>query len=765
MSAAIGADEDLRQRFHREAQSAARLNHPNIITVYDFGEEQGKIYMAMELLEGTDLKDLIGRHTPMSLEQKVGLMEQISDGLAFAHAKEVVHRDLKPANLHIQPNGQIKIMDFGLAKLSSSDMTRAGMIMGTPNYMSPEQVRGEKADSRSDVFSLGAVFYELLANRKPFDADSLHAVLFQVMQSEPEPLPHLVPDLPPSLAHLIEKAMSKDPAQRFRDAGELRDALRGVRSQLHPAWTMPPTDTESLLDATVVGTPATIAVLNQPPPAPAPPTEGRKPSDSSPPAPRPRVIVHPPTPIPRAPSPPPSQVEGAVALEPQTRKMPDTVAPRMPSTLSGHAKTVAGPGRAPAEPPVRTPPPPPPPPSSPLIDSRPPAPAPEMRAETAPRPPRPTGEGGPAWKVPVLVGGGALLVALMTGGIYLLTRPDDKGTGGTTETPSPGPPGPDVDALTRQLLDSQVELAKKHLDDKNFRRAREGAEKVLQKDGQHAGAKAILEQADRSLREVEENVRQVKAALDAGDTGAASAALSRVMALDPQNPAAAEYSSRLNSVFQGKADAARNDMKKQQQDALRAKAGNQPDFGAAGTLSGDAEAAFKKGEFLVATRKFMEARDAYARARRAAERAERVTPPPTVAATLAPVTPPPTPVVTAPPPVSLAPTPVPVPTDEATVRSVVASYKRAVETHDDGLYGTLKPDASANEKRSIKQNPALSVEMRVADVRIEGNTATVMVSRKDSTRDGQVLQLQQTLILQKRGDGWIIRSITSQLIR
>jgi hypothetical protein len=132
---------------------------------------------------------------------------------------------------------------------------------------------------------------------------------------------------------------------------------------------------------------------------------------------------------------------------------------------------------------------------------------------------------------------------------------------------------------------------------------------------------------------------------------------------------------------------------------------------------------------------------------------------------MAPATAPPTPVVTAPPPVSLAPTPAPVPTDEASVRGVVASYKRAVETHDDALYGTLKPDASAGEKRSIKQNPALAVEMRVADVRIEGNTATVMVSRKDSTRDGQVLQLQQTLILQKRSEGWIIRSITSQLIR
>ena len=236
MSAAIGSDDELRKRFHREAQSAARLNHPNIITVYDFGEEGGKIYMAMELLEGRDLKDVIGRHTPLTLDQKVQLMEQITEGLAFAHAKDVVHRDLKPANIHIQPNGQVKIMDFGLAKLASSDMTRAGMIMGTPNYMSPEQVRGEKADSRSDVFSLGAVFYELLANRKPFEADSLHAVLFQVMQNEPEPLLRVVPDIPPLLAQLVEKAMSKDSAARHRDASEMRDAVRQVRGQLSSGW-------------------------------------------------------------------------------------------------------------------------------------------------------------------------------------------------------------------------------------------------------------------------------------------------------------------------------------------------------------------------------------------------------------------------------------------------------------------------------------------------------------------------------------------------
>lgn len=230
MAASLGADAEQRSRFQREAQSAGRLNHPNIITVYDFGEEQGQVYIAMELLEGEDLKDLAARGPAFSLQRTLDVMDQLCEGLAFAHAKGVVHRDLKPANVHVQPNGQVKIMDFGLARLNTSDMTRAGMIMGTPNYMSPEQVRGEKASARSDVFSLGVVFYELLAGRRAFDADSLHAVLFQVMQAEPPDLGGLRPDLPAPLLEVVRRAMHKDAAQRYADAAEMRDALRGARA-------------------------------------------------------------------------------------------------------------------------------------------------------------------------------------------------------------------------------------------------------------------------------------------------------------------------------------------------------------------------------------------------------------------------------------------------------------------------------------------------------------------------------------------------------
>jgi hypothetical protein len=239
MSPAVGAIPELRQRFHREAQSAGSLSHPNIVTIFDFGEERGQAYLAMELLEGCDLKDLIGRQTPMTLAARLTLMEQICDGLAFAHARQVVHRDLKPANIHVLPDGHVKIVDFGLARLASSNMTQAGVLLGTPHYMSPEQVRGEKADARSDVFSLGVVFYELLANRKPFDADSMHSVLLRVLNDEPPPLCDVVPGIPPQLARILDLALAKDPARRFRDAGELREAVRAVRGALAGAEAEP----------------------------------------------------------------------------------------------------------------------------------------------------------------------------------------------------------------------------------------------------------------------------------------------------------------------------------------------------------------------------------------------------------------------------------------------------------------------------------------------------------------------------------------------
>jgi eukaryotic-like serine/threonine-protein kinase len=245
MSASVGDDEELRRRFQREARSAGRLNHPNIVTIYDYGEDRGRIYIAMELLEGRDLKDLIGTRAPLSLDQKLDLMHQVCDGLTYAHAKEVVHRDLKPANVQLLPSGLVKIMDFGLARDAASDITGAGMILGTPNYMSPEQMQGQKATAQSDVFSLGVLFYELLSYRKPFTGESLHAILLQVLQGEPEPLARAAPDVPPAIGAVVERALERDLDRRYPSADAMRQALRGALAEAPAASAAPAATLES----------------------------------------------------------------------------------------------------------------------------------------------------------------------------------------------------------------------------------------------------------------------------------------------------------------------------------------------------------------------------------------------------------------------------------------------------------------------------------------------------------------------------------------
>jgi serine/threonine protein kinase len=229
ISPSLLADDQFRKRFRREAESAAQLNHPNIVTVFEFNEEKGYVYLVMELLEGRDLKEVIARQGMTRLEDKLLVMEQICEGLAYAHSKGVIHRDLKPANIRVLPNLATKILDFGLARLGVSEMTRTGTVMGTPNYMSPEQVRGEKVDERSDLFSVGAVFYELLSGHKPFDSESVHSILYEVLEHDPQPLRSWVPDLPPLLLPIVDRALAKDPDKRYPSAGQMREEVRAAR--------------------------------------------------------------------------------------------------------------------------------------------------------------------------------------------------------------------------------------------------------------------------------------------------------------------------------------------------------------------------------------------------------------------------------------------------------------------------------------------------------------------------------------------------------
>lgn len=234
-----GMEAELRERFVREARAASGLSHQNIVTVYDFGEEQGRMYIVMELLEGTDLKAVI-RARRLPLGPLLDLIEQICDGLAFAHDKGIIHRDLKPANIHVTPANQVKIMDFGLARVAKdADITKTGHIMGTPHYMSPEQVKGETVTTRSDVFSLGAVFHELLCGKKAFDGDSMPSVMYQVMNAQPATLEQLRPEVPGAMAAVLRRALEKDPARRPVDARALGEALSEAAARVSGTRTRP----------------------------------------------------------------------------------------------------------------------------------------------------------------------------------------------------------------------------------------------------------------------------------------------------------------------------------------------------------------------------------------------------------------------------------------------------------------------------------------------------------------------------------------------
>ena len=219
-------DDETRKRFRREARAAGELNHRNIIQIYDFGEEGGRAFIVMELLEGANLNELLEEHPDLALDTKLQIMTGVCEGLAFSHSRSIIHRDIKPGNLFITKDRQVKVLDFGLARIASSKLTRTGLVFGTPDYMSPEQVRGKVVDARSDIFSLGAVFYQVLSGRKPFAATALPEVMRKVLTEEPVPLTH--GEAPPSLARVITRALQKDPLKRYQTVAELLADLRGV---------------------------------------------------------------------------------------------------------------------------------------------------------------------------------------------------------------------------------------------------------------------------------------------------------------------------------------------------------------------------------------------------------------------------------------------------------------------------------------------------------------------------------------------------------
>ena len=226
MASSIVSDDELRLRFEREAKAVARLQHANIVTIYDLGyDDNGSPFIAMELLKGTDLEGRI-RKDPPPFAQRLEIISHVCRGLAHAHRNGIVHRDIKPANVFVMEGGGVKIMDFGVARWMQSSQTQTGAVLGTADYMSPEQIRGQKVDGRSDVFAVGIILYRLLTNKKPFTGENIQATFYRILTSDPPLL--ILPDgqQVDQLQEIVDRALAKDSEDRYANADELADDIK-----------------------------------------------------------------------------------------------------------------------------------------------------------------------------------------------------------------------------------------------------------------------------------------------------------------------------------------------------------------------------------------------------------------------------------------------------------------------------------------------------------------------------------------------------------
>ncbi len=229
------SDADLKERFIREARSAGKMRHSNIITIFDFGEEDGILYIVMELLEGRDLDEIIAEKPQMDIKQKLEILRQICMGLEYAHKNNIYHRDIKPANIKVLSDGTVKIMDFGLATMQTSGLTKTGTVMGTPHYMSPEMVSGQHVDGRSDQFAVGVIMYELLTYMRPFTGDNISTILYKILNTEPKSFDNELINIYPELKQITERALKKDFKQRYPTmrhmANEIEKLLHKIITQ------------------------------------------------------------------------------------------------------------------------------------------------------------------------------------------------------------------------------------------------------------------------------------------------------------------------------------------------------------------------------------------------------------------------------------------------------------------------------------------------------------------------------------------------------
>jgi len=224
--------QEIRERFLREAEIAGRLSHPGIVTIHDVGEENDLTYMAMEYLEGASLSRYCSNEKRLPLTRVLDVVAKVAEALQYAHRQGVIHRDIKPANIMLLQGGGIKVTDFGIAKAMSSTRTKTGVILGTPNYMSPEQIMGHKIDARTDVFSLGVLFFQLLTGKLPFHGENLSGLLYHITQGKHPSVRLIKSGIPKACEQIIDKALAKNPRDRFRTAGQMARYLSMLLSKI-----------------------------------------------------------------------------------------------------------------------------------------------------------------------------------------------------------------------------------------------------------------------------------------------------------------------------------------------------------------------------------------------------------------------------------------------------------------------------------------------------------------------------------------------------
>ncbi|MFQ5793342.1 MAG: serine/threonine-protein kinase, partial [Acidobacteriota bacterium] len=243
MSEALLVEDEMKERFYREARSAARLQHPNIVTTYDLGEVEGEgiPFIAMELLDGHPLSQLLEEKRLTGLEEKVRVVLQICGGLDYAHKQGVIHRDIKPGNVQVLPDGIVKLLDFGIALREGSTVkTKTGLVMGTPTYMAPEQIAGATVDHRADMWSVGVILYELLSGRRPFESDTIPALIYRIVHQPQPPLDARKLGLPEELVAVVSRVLGKEPNERFRDLAEMAGALQAALGAPVSVGVLPP---------------------------------------------------------------------------------------------------------------------------------------------------------------------------------------------------------------------------------------------------------------------------------------------------------------------------------------------------------------------------------------------------------------------------------------------------------------------------------------------------------------------------------------------